>query len=104
MERFEFLHWGVRRPDVDAPDEPIVEGDYVCAIGRNSRDYRTFIESVKRLPEMLVVMVVPPDNLTGLDLPPNVRVFAEIPIGQTMNILAFSRFMMLSLDDWGKWA
>ncbi len=98
LERFEFLHWGVGPPDVDSPDSPIVEGDYVCAIGRNSRDYGTFIESVKRLPEMQVVMVVRPDNLAGLDIPPNVRVFAEIPIGQAMNILAFSRFMVLPLD------
>jgi glycosyltransferase involved in cell wall biosynthesis len=98
LERFEFLHWGVGPPNVDSPDKPIMEGDYVCAIGRNSRDYRTFIESVKRLPEMQVVMVVRPDNLAGLDIPPNVRVLAEIPIGQAMNILAFSRFMVLPLD------
>jgi glycosyltransferase involved in cell wall biosynthesis len=98
LERFEFLHWGVSPPDVDSPDKPIIEGDYVCAIGRNSRDYATFIEAVKRLPEMQVVMVVQPKNLIGLDIPPNVRVMTEIPIGQAMNILAFSRFMVLPLD------
>ena len=98
LERLEFLHWGVNPPDVDSPDKPMIEGDYVCAIGRNSRDYRTFIESVKRLPEMNVVLVVNPKNLAGLDIPPNVRVMTEIPIGQAMNILAFSRFMVLPLD------
>ena len=70
----------------------------MCALGGNSRDYRTFIESVKRLPEVTVVMVVRPENIVGLDLPPNVRVMTNIPFAQAMNILAFSRFMALPLD------
>ena len=75
-----------------------MSGEYLCALGGNSRDYRTFIESVKRLPEVNVVMVVRPENLVGLDLPPNVRVMTNIPFAQAMNILAFSRFMTLPLD------
>jgi glycosyltransferase involved in cell wall biosynthesis len=98
LDKLEFIHWGVRPPDVDSPDKPIVEGDYVCAIGRNSRDYGTFLEAIKHLPEMKVVLVVQPKNLAGLDIPPNVTVMTEIPIGQAMNVLAFSRFMVLPLD------
>ncbi len=98
LELLEFTHWGVAPPHIDSPGKPIVEGDYLCAIGGNSRDYRTFIESVKRLPEIRVVMVVRPENVVGIDIPPNVKVMTDIPFGQAMNVLAFSRFMALPLD------
>ncbi len=98
LDRVEFMHWGVEPPRLDPADYPLVSGDYLCALGGNSRDYRTFIESVKRLPEVNVVMVVRPENLVGLDLPPNVRVMTNIPFAHAMNVLAFSRFMVLPLD------
>jgi len=98
LDRLEFMHWGVSPPSLDPADSALVSGEYLCALGGNSRDYRTFIESVRRLPEVNVVMVVRPENLVGLDLPPNVRVMTNIPFAQAMNILAFSRFMALPLD------
>jgi len=98
LERLEFMHFGVDPPKVDSADKPIVDGDYVCALGSQSRDYRTFLESVKRLPEIKVVIVAKPENLVGLDVPSNVTVMTDIPYGQAMNILAFSRFMALPLD------
>ena len=97
LDRVEFIHWGVKPPELDPPDRPLVSGEYLCALGGNSRDYRTFIESLKRLPEVNVVMVVRPENLVGLDLPPNVRVMTNIPFARAMNILAFSKFMALPL-------
>ncbi len=97
LERVEFIHWGVDPPRLDPADHPLVSGEYLCALGGNSRDYRTFIESLKRLPEVNVVMVVRPENLVGLDLPPNVKVMTNIPFAQAMNILGFSRFMALPL-------
>ncbi len=98
LDRLEFIHWGVAPPTLDPVDRPIVSGEYLCALGGNSRDYKSFIESIRRLPEVNVVMVVRPENLVGLDLPPNVRVMTDIPLAQAMNILAFSRFMALPLD------
>ncbi len=99
LERLEFMHWGVAPPEVTSPDHPCIDGDYLCALGGNSRDYRTFIESVRRLPEIKVVMVVRAENLVGIDIPPNVKVMTDIPFGQAMNILAFSKFMVLPLDS-----
>jgi glycosyltransferase involved in cell wall biosynthesis len=99
MERIEFMHWGVAPPEVDSPNKPLIDGDYVCAIGGNSRDYITFIESVKRLPDINVVMVVRSTSLAGINVPPNVRVMTDIPWGHAMNVLAFSRFMALPLDS-----
>jgi glycosyltransferase involved in cell wall biosynthesis len=98
VDRVEFMHWGVGSPELEPADDPLVSGEYLCALGGNSRDYGTFIESVRRLPEVNVVMVVRPENLVGLDLPPNVRVMTNIPFAQAMNVLAFSRFMALPLE------
>jgi glycosyltransferase involved in cell wall biosynthesis len=98
LDRIEFMHWGVGLPRLDPADQPLVSGQYVCALGGNSRDYRTFIESLRRLPEVNAVMIVRPENLVGLDLPPNVRAMTNIPLAQAMNILSFSRFMALPLD------
>ncbi len=98
LDHVEFMHWGVGPPSLDPADHPLISGEYLCALGGNSRDYGTFIEAARRLPEVNVVMVVRPENLVGLDLPPNVRVMTNIPFAQAMNILAFSRFMALPLD------
>jgi len=57
------------------------------------------LESVRRLPEIKVVMVVRPKNIVGLDIPANVRIMTNIPDSHAMNVLAFSRFMVLPLDS-----
>jgi len=98
LDRLDFIHWGVAPPALDPRDHPCVDGDYLCALGGNARDYRTFIESVRCLPEISVVMVVRPENLVGIDLPPNVTVMTNIPFARAMNILAFSKFMALPLS------
>jgi glycosyltransferase involved in cell wall biosynthesis len=98
LELLEFMHWGVAPPRIDSADRAFVDGDYICALGGNSRDYRTFVESAKRLPEIKFVIVVRPENLLGIDIPPNVNVMTNIPFGQAMNVLLFSKFMALPLD------
>jgi glycosyltransferase involved in cell wall biosynthesis len=98
LERLEFIHWGVAPPRVDSVNQPYIDGDYICAVGGNARDYKTLVESVKRLPEVSVVMVVRPNSLAGIDIPPNISVMTEIPWGKAMNIIAYSQFMVLPLD------
>lgn len=97
VERFDVVLWGVQPPEVEAPDVPIEKGDYVCALGGNARDYSTLIEAAHRLPDVRFVLVVRPESLTGLDVPLNVKVYTNLPFGQTMNALLHSRFMVLPL-------
>jgi glycosyltransferase involved in cell wall biosynthesis len=96
-DRFDFVHWGVRAPLPDPLDRPLEHGDYVAAIGGNARDYPTLIEAAWKLKDVRFVLVVRPENLVGLKLPPNVSVHTNIPFGKAMNVLAFSRFMVLPL-------
>ncbi len=97
LDRISFHHWAVAVPHVTSPDRPLVGGEYVCAIGGNARDYPTLVEAARRLPGVRFVVVARPHNLVGLSLPANVEVRVNLPFGEAMNVLAFSRFMVLPL-------
>jgi glycosyltransferase involved in cell wall biosynthesis len=97
IERFDFVHWSVRAPNVEAPHQPIERGDYIAAIGGNARDYKTLVEAAHHLQDVHFVLVVRPENLKGLELPTNVTVYTDISFGKAMNILLHSRFMVLPL-------
>ena len=97
IDRFDFVHWGVQSPQIETPNEPVENGEYVAAIGGNARDYRTLIEAARKRHDIRFVLVVRPENLAGLNLPPNVFVHTNISFGKAMNVLAHSRFMVLPL-------
>jgi len=96
LDKLDFVHWGVNPPPPD-DSNPIVRGDYVCAIGGNARDYATLVAAMRRLPDIKLVMVVRPHNLVGLDLPKNVQVLTNIPLKDATNVLRHCRFMALPL-------
>jgi glycosyltransferase involved in cell wall biosynthesis len=96
-DRFDFIRWGVQVPSVETPACPMELGNYVAAVGGNARDYRTLIDASLELPEVRFVLVVRPESLHGLKLPPNVSVHTNMPFGEAMNILLHSRFMVLPL-------
>jgi len=94
--RFEFVHWGVRPPNVIGPP-PSNRGNYICAIGGNARDYTTLISAARQLPDIPFVLVVRPFSLAGIDPPPNVTVHINLSVEASMNVLCYSRFMVLPL-------
>jgi len=95
--RIDVVLWGVGEPQVDSPEAPLEQGEYICAVGGNARDYRTLFAAMKRIPEITLHAVLRPANVAGLKVPPNVRLHVNIPRGRANNILAFSRFMVLPL-------
>lgn len=99
IERFDMLHWGVQASAVPADAIPIESGDYVCAVGSQARDYAVLVEAMRRLPSIKLVLVATRESLAGISIPDNVRVHTSIPIASAMNIVAFSRFMVLPLRD-----
>lgn len=96
QERIEVRLWSVSVPEVQ-PEEPLEAGDYICAIGGNARDYQTLMAAMEKLPDIRLVLVARPSNLKNLNIPSNVKVLVNIPMEQTMNILKYSRFMVLPL-------
>lgn len=98
--RFDMLHWGVRAPEVDLNAAAAVDGDYICALGSQGRDYKTLLLAMRRLPRLHLVIVAAAGNLAklaNLPIPANVTVKTDIPLAQAMNILAHCRFMVLPL-------
>jgi glycosyltransferase involved in cell wall biosynthesis len=100
VERFQLLLWGVQPSSVQIEDlPPPISSPYICALGKDGRDYRTLFEAMKRLPELTLIAVVQPYNLTGIDIPRNVKVYCDIPRIEAMNILKHSQFMVLPLES-----
>jgi glycosyltransferase involved in cell wall biosynthesis len=96
-EKINVLLWGVGPPSLSRPEAPIETGDYVCAVGGNARDYPTLMAAMARLPDIPLIAVMRPENAAGLNIPPNVRLRVDRPLGETNNIIKFSRFMVLPL-------
>ena len=88
--------WPMDSPKV-SPDEPLKQGNYLCAIGANARDYPTLLDALRELPEIRAIIVVRPWNLEGLSIPANAEALVNIGEEQAMNILKYSRFMVLPL-------
>jgi glycosyltransferase involved in cell wall biosynthesis len=96
-DRFDVVRWGARPPSIDPPDAPLQAGEYICAIGGNARDYRTLFEAARLLPDIRFVCVVRPHNLKNLHFPDNVSILTDLPVGRAMNVLKYSRLMVLPL-------
>jgi glycosyltransferase involved in cell wall biosynthesis len=95
--KIDVVLWGVGQPLVEPAETPLEQGDYICALGGNARDYRALFTAMASLPEIPLVAVLRPENLAGLEVPPNVRLHFNLPLGNANNILGFSRFMVLPL-------
>ncbi|MGA7934751.1 MAG: glycosyltransferase family 4 protein [Kovacikia sp.] len=94
--RIDVQLWWMREPKFE-PLEPLKTGDYICALGTNARDYASLLAAMKQLPNIKLVVVARPNNFENLELPPNVDISLNIEMPQAMNILNFSRFMVLPL-------
>lgn len=98
-ERIDMLHWAVRPPTATTAELPLAEGDYVCAVGSQGRDLATLCKAMNLLPSLRLELVTTREAIAGIEPPPNVRVRLSLPLRDTMNIMRFSRFMVLPLRD-----
>lgn len=94
--RIEVRLWSMNTPEV-SPEPPVMAGPYISAVGGNARDYQTLLEAARLLPEVPMVWVVRPQNIAGLDLPPQVRVLSNIPYPKAMNVVQHSRLTVVPL-------
>lgn len=99
MTRFDLIRWGVQASSLEFDTPSPVTGKYICALGKDGRDYVTLLSAMKQLPEIKLVVVARPYNLVGVDIPDNVEVFYDIPLGVAIGILKGSQFMVLPLKN-----
>ena len=97
LHRFDFVHWGVAEPNVTDASTPLMAGEYICALGVVNRDYGALLRVMQSLPLIRLVLAGNREVLRGLPIPKNVRVLCDLPFDDAMNILNFSRFMVLPL-------
>ncbi len=99
VERFDRIRWGVREPPFDPGRRPLVDGDYVCAVGRTGRDFGLFVAALRRLPDIPAVVVGSTRDLAGLDVPPNVAVLSDIAQADVVDLVGRCRYSVLPLVD-----
>ena len=99
IDRIDMIHWSVHRPEIDRGAPRLIEGDYVCALGSQGRDFQTLFAALKLLPSVRLIVVTHAEYLKGLEIPDNVTVLTNIPLTQAHNILLHSRLMIVPLRN-----
>jgi glycosyltransferase involved in cell wall biosynthesis len=74
-ERFEFVP--IQRADIAIEHEEDTDEPFVLAMGSAARDYRTFIEAMKKL-NLRTVIVAAPHAIEGIELPSNVQLLSKL--------------------------
>ncbi len=95
--RFHMIQWSVNGVDVDREAAPIIDGEYIAAIGGEGRDYKTLFEAMAMIPERRLAVVASPKSVAGLTPPDNVTIYSNIPFADAMNIAANASFLVLPL-------
>lgn len=96
-DRFRMIPWSADGAHIDRSVPPIVEGEYIAAIGGEGRDYATLFKAMEMLPQRRLVVVASPKSIEGLTPPENVTVYSNIPFSDAMNIAAHAQFLVLPL-------
>lgn len=89
--------WGVTPPEVG--DDRLMDGSYIASLGGEARDYGPLMEAARLLPDEKFVIVARPQNLMGLDLPPNVITMVNIPGPDAWNVVAHADMHILSMKS-----
>ena len=99
-EKFCFQHWAVQPPKTrgELPEDVRGRQPYVACIGKNNRDFPTFLEAIDGLPVNAVVVC--PSHVAGsLAFPPNVLVYSDIPQQLCYEIMSGSLINVIPIQD-----
>ena len=96
-ECFRFLPWAMDTPQ-PGPENPVSGPEsYLCSIGGEGRDYTLLADAMRALPDISMVVVARPHSIRGIDFPPNVKVFTNLPAPQTWRIVQDSAGVAIPL-------
>lgn len=98
QDRIKPVLWAQPCPPISPEVPPLFEGEYLCSIGGEGRDYNTLIKAAK-INKIPLVVICRPHNLKGIDIPANVKVFCNIPLEKTWGIAKQSRGMILPIES-----
>jgi len=97
--KMSFHHWAVNPPEVAELSAELQEfAPYASCVGRNNRDFETWLTDIKGL-ALNGVLVCPKDAVDPGLVPPNVRVKTDISFEDCMKVLAQSYVNVVPLKD-----
>ncbi|MFZ3583943.1 hypothetical protein ACOI1H_17475 [Loktanella sp. DJP18] len=97
-ENLKFLPWTMDRPNTRSNIKLPFDGDYLCAVGSEARDYGTLMAAMQTLPHINLVLIARHHSLAGITVPENVRVMIEIPSAHVWAIAEKSKGMVVPLQ------
>jgi len=99
-ERIRFLPWAMEPPrpgPVSPLPESVAGGGYLAAIGGEGRDYALLARVMTNRPQLRLAIVARTYSVAGIDFPPNVTVFTDLPLDQTWRLAADSLGLVIPL-------
>jgi glycosyltransferase involved in cell wall biosynthesis len=97
-ERIDLALWGAN-PPIDAPAARAIAEPYVVALGGEARDYETFAETARLMPETAFVAITRPRSLEGVAPPANLRHFVNLPWAQAWSLVHHAAAAVVPLRD-----
>jgi Glycosyl transferases group 1 len=99
IQKLVYLPWAMTRPEPGPVNPMAGGGPYISAIGGEARDYASLAQAMRARPDLRAAVVARSYSLEGIDLPPNVTAFTDLPAPKTWALLAGSDAMVLPLRD-----
>ncbi|MGY6634923.1 MAG: glycosyltransferase family 4 protein [Alkalilacustris sp.] len=97
-DRIRFTHWAVAAPPAMDRAEEVSRLPYVCCIGRNNRDFDTFIAAVSRS-GIRGILICGAGQLKGREIPDAVSVRFDVPKAECDAVMAQALATVVPLRD-----
>lgn len=100
IEKILFTHWAVAPPEVGRNIVNYIkkEDNYVCCIGRNNRDLKTFLAAVKKT-GVPAVLICRADQVAGLDIPETVVLRTDVSLAECEEVMEKAMASVIPLID-----
>lgn len=97
-DRIDLVLWGAN-PPIETPGPRTIAEPYIVALGGEARDYATFLEAARRMPETTFVAITRPWSLDGVEVPDNVRHFVNLPWAEAWSLVHHAAAAVVPLRD-----
>jgi glycosyltransferase involved in cell wall biosynthesis len=97
-EKFLFSLWGFDLPEIKPSQFSQWPRRYVCLVGRNNRDIPTFMTAVTEL-DIDGIIITSRHHMPPGKLPPNIHVFCDLPMDETLDCIRNAAANALLLKD-----
>lgn len=97
-DRIDLVLWGAN-PPIGTPGPRAIAEPYVVALGGEARDYTTFMEAARQMPETPFVAITRPWSLDGVKVPDSVRHFVNLPWAEAWSLVHHAACAVVPLRD-----